>query len=118
MATSKRNDKDQVPPGGHVDTNDDEAERLISDEEAVGLLDARVECLERISGIPRRDAPCSEKIAQWITYQVNHKLMVFGSKLGCLFATVVLLCNVGFVIGTYDDFYGENDVAGVRSHRT
>ena len=101
-----------------MDTNDDEAERLISDEEAVGLLDARVECLERISGIPRRDAPCSEKIAQWITYQVNHKLMVFGSKLGCLFATVVLLCNVGFVIGTYDDFYGENDVAGVRSHRT
>lgn len=71
----------------------------LSDEEKVALLDARIECLERISGILRRDAPLSEKLTQWVTYQINHKLAIFGSKLGCVFAVIVLLCNIAFVVG-------------------
>jgi len=71
----------------------------LSDEEQLELLEARVECLERISGIPRRDAQFTEKLTQWLTYQINHKLAIFGSKLGCVFAVIVLLCNIAFVVG-------------------
>ena len=68
-------------------------------EETVALLKARIECLERISGIPRRDATCGDKLQMWITYQVNHKLSIFGIRLGACFAIMVLLCDIAFVVG-------------------
>jgi hypothetical protein len=51
-------------------------------EETLRMLDARIECLERISA-----------------YLVNHKLAIFGTVRGTLFAVLVLLCNLAFVIG-------------------
>jgi len=80
-------------------SQEDATAAIERDEERLRLLDARIECLERISGIPKRDSQTLEKIGMWITYQVNHKLAIFGTARGAAFAVLILLCNLAFVVG-------------------
>ena len=61
------------------------------------LHEARLQRLERITGIPRRDASRTDKICMWITYQVHHRLAILGVHKGFMVAVIVLAIDVAFM---------------------
>lgn len=57
----------------------------------------RAELLDRAVGLPEPGASACDRLRLGITGQVNSKLARFGPTRGCVIATLVLLCNAGFV---------------------
>ena len=67
-------------------------------EERAALIESRVLGVEQLCGLPNPTAPRGERIRSFFVFQVHHKLLLFG-KAALPIAIIVLLANIGFVVG-------------------